>query len=101
MICIRCGANLWASDKDVICPYCKTINLPTLTPTLKSISNPKSYQPTRKINQPPINSETPTIGLGDAIAIVTTAVGIRPCGGCSQRKQLFNYLIPDIRHPFR
>ena len=29
-------------------------------------------------------------GLGDAIAQATSAVGIRPCGGCKERAQNLN-----------
>ena len=30
------------------------------------------------------------VGLGDAIKRATSAVGIRPCGGCSQRAAALN-----------
>jgi hypothetical protein len=30
------------------------------------------------------------IGLGDVIKRATSAVGIRPCGGCEQRAETFN-----------
>jgi hypothetical protein len=30
------------------------------------------------------------IGLGDAIKRVTSAIGIRPCGGCKQRAAALN-----------
>ncbi|WP_369147286.1 hypothetical protein [Streptomyces sp. R44] len=30
------------------------------------------------------------IGLGDAVARVTSAVGIRPCGGCGRRAEALN-----------
>ncbi|MFM9693808.1 hypothetical protein [Streptomyces europaeiscabiei] len=30
------------------------------------------------------------IGLGDAVARATTAVGIRPCGGCGHRAEALN-----------
>ncbi|MFI1864998.1 hypothetical protein [Streptomyces jumonjinensis] len=30
------------------------------------------------------------MGLGDAVARVTTAVGIRPCGGCGRRAEALN-----------
>ena len=33
-------------------------------------------------------------GLGDAIAAATTAVGIKPCGGCKQRQAALNKLVP-------
>ena len=30
------------------------------------------------------------IGLGDAVSKVTTALGVRPCGGCSKRATALN-----------
>ena len=36
----------------------------------------------------------PTRGLGDVIAAVTSAVGIKPCGGCKQRQETLNKIVP-------
>jgi hypothetical protein len=33
-------------------------------------------------------------GLGDTIAKVTSAVGIKPCGGCKERQEKLNRLVP-------
>jgi hypothetical protein len=33
-------------------------------------------------------------GLGDAIERVTQAVGIKPCGGCKDRRDKLNELVP-------
>jgi hypothetical protein len=33
-------------------------------------------------------------GLGDTIAKVTTALGIKPCGGCKERQRALNELFP-------
>ncbi len=33
-------------------------------------------------------------GLGDVVAAVTGAVGIKPCGPCNQRREILNNLIP-------
>ena len=33
-------------------------------------------------------------GLGDVIARATSAIGIKPCGGCKQRQEALNKLIP-------
>jgi hypothetical protein len=33
-------------------------------------------------------------GLGDTIAKMTLAVGIKPCGGCKKRAELLNKLVP-------
>lgn len=33
-------------------------------------------------------------GLGDVVASVTKAVGIKPCAGCKKRQQALNRLVP-------
>lgn len=33
-------------------------------------------------------------GLGDTVAKITKAVGIKPCGGCKNRQYKLNQLIP-------
>lgn len=33
-------------------------------------------------------------GFGDTIAKITTAIGIKPCGGCKGRQKTLNKLIP-------
>ena len=33
-------------------------------------------------------------GLGDTVAKLTSALGIKPCGGCEGRRDLLNKLIP-------
>jgi hypothetical protein len=33
------------------------------------------------------------VGLGDAIQHVTSAIGIRPCGGCERRAAALNRLL--------
>jgi len=33
-------------------------------------------------------------GLGDTIAKITSAVGIKPCGGCKERQEKLNRLFP-------
>jgi len=38
-------------------------------------------------------------GLGDVIAAVTKTVGIRPCGGCQQRREALNRAIPFGKAP--
>lgn len=39
---------------------------------------------------PPVKSR----GLGDTIAKITRAVGIKPCGGCKKRQAALNKLVP-------
>ena len=36
----------------------------------------------------------PSRGLGDTIAKITTAVGIKPCGGCKKRQAEWNEKVP-------
>jgi hypothetical protein len=36
----------------------------------------------------------PLRGLGDVVARVTSAVGIKPCGGCKDRQEKLNKLVP-------
>lgn len=38
--------------------------------------------------------KTPSRGLGDTIAKITSAVGIKPCGGCKRRQATLNRLVP-------
>jgi hypothetical protein len=38
-------------------------------------------------------------GLGDAVARVTKAVGIKPCGGCQKRRELLNKAFPFKQNP--
>jgi hypothetical protein len=33
------------------------------------------------------------VGLGDVVKRVTTAVGIKPCGGCQRRAEALNRLV--------
>jgi hypothetical protein len=44
----------------------------------------------RRLRVPlPVKLKRP-IGLGDVIKRATSAVGIRPCGGCQKRAELLN-----------
>ncbi len=40
-----------------------------------------------------VTNEKP-IGVGDVIATATTAVGVKPCGGCAKRKAALNQATP-------
>ncbi|MER6912478.1 hypothetical protein ABT354_12485 [Streptomyces sp. NPDC000594] len=42
------------------------------------------------MNIPGFAQEGAGIGLGDAVARVTSAVGVRPCGGCGRRARALN-----------
>ena len=38
--------------------------------------------------------EGPIRGAGDAVKLVTSALGIKTCGGCQQRREALNRLLP-------
>ena len=40
-----------------------------------------------------VRQEKP-VGLGDTVAAVTTAAGIKPCGGCKKRQAALNKATP-------
>ena len=39
-------------------------------------------------------AEGPVRGLGDVVAKVTKAVGIKPCGPCQKRREALNRMVP-------
>ena len=39
-------------------------------------------------------TENKSVGLGDTIAKITSAVGIQPCGGCKSRQEWLNKVFP-------
>lgn len=41
-----------------------------------------------------INGSVVSRGLGDTIAKMTKAVGIKPCGGCKKRQAILNKAVP-------
>jgi hypothetical protein len=43
--------------------------------------------------------QAPSRGLGDTIAKVTRALGIKECGGCKKRKEALNRLVPYSHEP--
>lgn len=45
-------------------------------------------------DKPPRRNCPKTHGLGDTIAKITKAVGIKPCGGCRKRQKKLNDLFP-------
>lgn len=46
------------------------------------------------VKRPEWDTSKPSRGLGDVVAKVTSAVGIKPCGGCGQRQTALNTLVP-------
>jgi hypothetical protein len=71
-----CHSSLYQTDNPIVsldfCEWCPVRNLDAA----KRTAQPKSR------------------GLGDTIAKVTTALGIKPCGGCKKRQELLNKLLP-------
>lgn len=42
-------------------------------------------------------ASAPSRGLGDTVAKLTAAVGLKPCGGCKKRQDMLNRLVPYKR----
>lgn len=51
----------------------------------------KTYAPSQQGEWTP---DQPARGLGDVIAKVTHAVGIKTCGGCKKRQEALNAAVP-------
>jgi hypothetical protein len=60
----------------------------------KFIPPPGFVPKTPRVLNPVESSEIKVRGLGDVIARATSAIGIKPCGGCKQRQEALNKLIP-------
>ncbi len=43
---------------------------------------------------PPVRGCCKSRGLGDTVAKLTTALGVKPCGRCKQRQDKLNKLLP-------
>jgi len=41
-----------------------------------------------------VQSPRKPVGMGDVVAAATTAVGVKPCGGCAKRKAALNKATP-------
>ena len=41
-----------------------------------------------------VQSKPKPLGIGDTVAAVTTAAGIKPCGGCKKRQAALNKATP-------
>lgn len=44
----------------------------------------------------PLMPQKPPMGLGDLVAKVTGAFGVKPCAPCKQRQQALNNAVPKI-----
>jgi hypothetical protein len=61
----------------------------------KKLEPPPGFVPkTPRVLNSVESSEVKVRGLGDVIARATSAIGIKPCGGCKQRQETLNKLIP-------
>jgi hypothetical protein len=57
----------------------------------------KAFWEMMKLQATPASTSAPNQswrGLGDVIAAATSAVGIKPCGGCKERQEALNKLVP-------
>jgi len=48
----------------------------------------------KKTTEDPLAKEGKSRGLGDSIKKVTSALGIKQCGGCKRRQEKLNRLFP-------
>lgn len=55
----------------------------------KTPSNSSNERPPFKVRLPGFIGDQ-EVGLGDAIKSVTSAIGIKPCGGCARRATALN-----------
>ena len=61
-----------------------------MTKVSKSNDSPvESERPSHRVHLPGFITDE-EIGLGDAIKRATSYIGIKPCGGCSQRAAALN-----------
>ncbi len=51
----------------------------------------------REVNTNTWTPDQPSRGFGDTIAKMTSAVGIKPCGGCKKRQAALNKAVPYKR----
>ena len=59
----------------------------------KTFKVPEGSSPRCGCKQPRPEGEV-SVGLGDTIAKVTTAMGIKPCGKCKKRQEALNKAFP-------
>ena len=65
----------------------------TVPPNVCSIC-PHYDGPSRPVLQSAAKPSAVWRGLGDVVAAATSAVGITPCGGCKERQEALNRLVP-------
>lgn len=59
-----------------------------------NFTNPPIYELETAPNPPKAVAPARMRGLGDLVARATSAVGIRPCGGCRKRQEALNRAVP-------
>ena len=64
---------------------------------MKKLSELTEQEINEKISQQ-IGIDITSKGLGDTIAKVTKAFGVKPCGGCKKRQEKLNKLFPYANH---
>jgi len=57
----------------------------------------RAWEEGRGPGQKPWDPSQPSRGLGDTVAKVTAALGIKPCGGCKKRQERLNKAVPYRR----
>lgn len=62
--------------------------------TLTGMDSKTREQMLQIVEQKQPASPQPVRGLGDVVAKVTKAVGIKPCGPCERRRQMLNQRFP-------
>lgn len=96
--CQKCE-HKWEQEfpwgKDVKCPACGAINLTDMSDddSLEAWTT-GIKEPPKLITRAEREARRPMRGLGDVVAAMTKAVGIKPCGGCRERQKRLNQLFP-------
>lgn len=85
--CTRSGRKIQAHKKALFCPHPEgpRFGASTPPPDWESVPHANVVQP------------APLRGLGDVVARITPAVGIKPCGGCKKRQEALNRIVPFKR----
>jgi hypothetical protein len=90
------GAGLTFGQRIVVCMKCEQHSKP-IKGKCACRANGKDISDNARNGCPLDLFPTPVRGLGDVVAKVTKAVGIKPCGGCKERQKKLNELVPFTR----
>lgn len=81
-----------------ICMRCSYKSCPTpQTCVCTADGKGKGITPHAEDGDCPEKYFTPGIGLGDVVAAITTAMGVKPCESCEERRKRLNELLPIIK----